>query len=291
MTVTDTEPVGRLAPLGPRAAGTRRAVRTGRRRRHGPGMRLLLGVGGTLVFLAVLELVARSGVIVDQKYLPPVSSVLVRAVQLAGDGTFRGDVGATMQAWALALLVAMVIGIPAGVLLATSRISYAVSSSLIAAVRPIPAVALIPIALLVWGNGTSMKVGLAVFGILWPILFNTMYGVHDVDPVARETARSYGIRRVHVLWRVVLPSAAPFILTGIRIAASLALVIIVSTELFAGASTGIGAFVLLASSGGADTATVMAGAVWAGFLGVVINALLIKVDDRYFRWSRRGETA
>jgi NitT/TauT family transport system permease protein len=254
-------------------------------------MRLLLGVGGTLVFLAVLELVARSGVIVDQKYLPPVSSVLVRAVQLAGDGTFRGDVGATMQAWALALLVAMVIGIPAGVLLATSRISYAVSSSLIAAVRPIPAVALIPIALLVWGNGTSMKVGLAVFGILWPILFNTMYGVHDVDPVARETARSYGIRRVHVLWRVVLPSAAPFILTGIRIAASLALVIIVSTELFAGASTGIGAFVLLASSGGADTATVMAGAVWAGFLGVVINALLIKVDDRYFRWSRRGETA
>lgn len=288
MTVTHTEGAGRLAPARPPAANPGRGVRPSGRRHHGPGMRLLLGAGGTVVFLGILEVIARSGVIVDQKYLPPVSSVLVRAAKLAGDGTFRSDVGSTMEAWALAMVVAMGIGIPVGVLLATSRISYVVTSSLIAAVRPIPAVALIPLALLVWGNGTGMSVGLAVFGILWPVLFNTMYGVHDVDPVARETARSYGIRGVRVLWRVVLPSAAPFILTGIRIAASLALVIIVSTELFAGASSGIGAFVLLASSGGADTTTVIAGAVWAGFIGVVINAVLIKVDNRYFRWARRG---
>lgn len=289
MAVTDTGPKTVLAPRGPTTVAVNRKRSPKVRRPYSTSTGVLLGIGGTLFILLLAEIVARSGLIIDQRYLPPISEVLVKSIQLASDPSFLGDVGSTMAAWVLALLIAMVIGIPAGIALASSRIGYVASSSLIAAIRPIPAVALIPVALLVSGNGLGMKVTLAVFGIIWPILFNTIYGVRDVDPVARETARIYNLRGFRMIRHVILPTAAPFILTGVRIAASLAFIIIVSTELFAGASRGIGAFILLASSGGGDTTTVIAGATWAGFIGVVINILLVHVDKRFFRWSRRGE--
>lgn len=273
-------------PKRPRRRGAKRSSAP-----YSARKKLMLGIGGTLFFLLIAEVVTRTGLIVDQKYLPPVSSTLMEAARLIIDPSFLGDVAATMSAWVVAVAMAMVIGVPLGILLATSKASYALSSSVIAAIRPIPAVALIPLALLVWGNGMPIKVGLALFGIIWPILFNTMYGVHDIDPIARDSARSYGIRRGRFLRRVVLPSTAPFILTGLRIAASLAFIIIVSTELFAGTRDGIGSFILLTSSSGGETKTVIAGALWAGVIGVLINIVLVQIDDRAFRWAHRGENA
>jgi NitT/TauT family transport system permease protein len=266
-------------------------------RRHGAGvvgegsrakrMRIVLGVGGTLGILLIAELFTRSGILGEDS-LPPVSTVLRRAVELGGDSAFLADVGATLLAWAVSLTVASIVAIPCGVALALSRLGYAASSSVINALRPVPGVALIPLAILVWGNGLGLKVGLTVFSIVWPILFNTMYGVHDVDPVAKETARSFGMRRLRLLRHVTLPSAAPFILTGIRVAASVAFIVVVGTELFAGAQDGIGAFLLANTSGGGDIATTMAGAFWAGALGLIINVLLSYLDRRFFRWARRG---
>ncbi|WP_104177536.1 ABC transporter permease [Cryobacterium sp. Y50] len=249
--------------------------------------KLVYGVSGAIGFLLIAEMVSRLG-IVDEKYLPHASTVIVRALQLIVDPVFLQEVGWTLWGWALSLVLAAVIAIPAGVALASSKLAYAASSSVINALRPIPAVALIPLAILVWGQGTEMKVMLTTFGIIWPVLFNTIYGVRDVDPVVKETARSFGIPRFAILKEVVLPSAAPFILTGIRIAASLGLVIIVGAELVAGATSGIGSFILQASSAGDDVATVLAGAIWAGVLGLAINGILSLVDRRFFRWVRRG---
>ncbi|MGY1812298.1 ABC transporter permease [Blastococcus sp. SYSU D00820] len=263
--------------------------RTDPRRRRASLSRLAYGLAGTLGILAIAELASRTGLI-DPEFLPPVSTVLGRAVELGGDTAFLADVGSTLLAWGLALLVATVIAVPCGVALALSKLGYTASSPVINALRPIPGVALIPLAILVWGNGLGMKVGLTVFSIVWPILFNTMYGVHDVDPVAKETARSFGMRRLRLLRHVILPSAAPFILTGIRVAASVAFIVVVGTELFAGTRDGIGAFLLANTSGGGDLATTMAGAFWAGALGLIINVVLARIDHRFFRWTRRGVT-
>jgi NitT/TauT family transport system permease protein len=241
------------------------------------------------MILLVAELVARSGVLGDD--LPAASTVLWRAAELGGDPAFLADVRATLLAWGVALALATVIAVPCGVVLALSRVGYAASSPVINALRPIPGVALIPLAILVWGNGLNMKVGLTVFSIVWPILFNTMYGVHDVDPVAKDSAKSFGMRGLRLLRHVVLPSAAPFILTGIRVAASVAFIVVVGTELFAGAQDGIGAFLLANTSGGGDLATTMAGAFWAGALGLIINLCLARLDHRFFRWTRRGSAA
>lgn len=273
----------------PGAKASERRARSGRppAERSTRLKRIAYGTGGVLGFAALSQIVAWTGLI-EERYLPSASTVAVEAVELILRPSFLADVGSTLAGWFLALLIASAISIPFGILLGSSRISYLASSSIINLIRPIPAVALIPLAALVWGNGIWMKVGLTVFGIVWPILFNTIYGVRDVEPVAKETAQTFGIRGLGIFKLVVLPSAAPFILTGIRVAASLGLVIVVGTELFAGSNSGIGAYILAATTGGGDTTTVIAGALWAGVLGVTINAILGAVDRRYFRWARKG---
>ena len=97
--------------------------------------------------------------------------------------------------------------------------------------RPIPSVALIPLAILLLGRGIDMRVALVAYASAWPILFNTITGVREVDPQARDTARAYGFNAGEVLARVTLPAAAPFIATGVRISAGIALILAVSTEL------------------------------------------------------------
>ncbi|WP_316043503.1 ABC transporter permease [Actinomadura sp. CNU-125] len=121
--------------------------------------------------------------------------------------------------------------------------------------------------------------------VLWPILINTLYALRDVDPVAKETLRSFGFGTPSVLWRVSLPSAAPFIVTGVRIAASVALVVVISTELFAGGWDGIGIYLSDTQSGGGRTDLLLAGAFWAGLLGLLANGLLLAIERIAFRWN------
>ena len=83
--------------------------------------------------------------------------------------------------------------------------------------RPIPSVALVPLAVLIYGVGLESKVFLAAFASFWPLFVQTLYGVQDVDPVATDTARSFGLGRFERLWRIKLPSAVPYIATGLRI--------------------------------------------------------------------------
>ena len=143
--------------------------------------------------------------------------------------------------------------------------------------RPIPSVALIPLAILIYGRGTEMKVSLVVFACVWPILFNTIYGMHAVDPVAADTARVFGLGRLQTAARVHLRSASPFIFTGIKIAAGIAVILAVSAELLAGGSEGIGIRMLESASVG-DQLTVYAITIVAGLLGLVLVGVLGVVD-------------
>jgi NitT/TauT family transport system permease protein len=146
-------------------------------------------------------------------------------------------------------------------------------------------VALIPLAILVYGQGAQMKIALVVYACVWPIFFNTIYGVRDVEPLAKETARIFRTSPVGVVTHVLLPSAAPFIATGIRIAAAIALIVTISAELLAGAASGIGSWILSMSSGGANLSLVYAGTIFAGALGLLLNALLVGVERRLFAWN------
>ncbi|NIJ10286.1 NitT/TauT family transport system permease protein [Saccharomonospora amisosensis] len=240
-------------------------------------------LAGLVAFLGVWELAARSG-LVPQRDVPPASVVLTRTVELLGQESFVRDVIASLLAWAIALGAATAIAVPAGLVLGSLPAVRVATRAIVEFLRPIPSVALIPLVILVIGGGPESKIALAIYAAIWPILYNTIYAFDEIDPLLIDTARSCGAGRSAVLATVALPHSAPFVFTGIRMSAAVALIVVVSTEFIAGASSGIGKFILESASGGGRMDLVLAGTVVAGVFGYLVNDGLERLGNRLFRW-------
>jgi NitT/TauT family transport system permease protein len=258
--------------------------RPGKRTRGlSPAYRWLLGLTGLAGLAAISEGLGRAG-IVHRDFLPPASTVLLRAAGLARDPVFMDNLASTAAAWAAGLAIAVVAGVPLGLLLGClPRLDTAVRAVL-EFLRPIPSVALIPLVGLILGTGLATEVTLIAYAATWPALFNTIYGLRGVNPIARDTLRAFGFGRLSVVWRVSLPYAAPFIATGVRLAAAVALILAIGTEILSGFGEGLGTFIAQAQQSIDGTADVLAGTVWAGALGLVINSVLVHGERRMFRW-------
>lgn len=256
----------------------------------GPGSqgKVVRGLIGVVAFVLLAQVLSVAGLI-SETALPPMFKVLTATAGLFVDPEFLGEVAATLKGAVTGLAVATGVAVPAGILLGSFRWANQAASAVVEFLRPIPSVALIPLAILIFGQGTEMKVSLVVYACIWPIFFNTIYGVRDVEPLAKETAKVFRIKPVRVLTHVLLPSAAPFVATGIRIAAAIALIVTISAELLAGAADGVGAWILRMSSGGANLALVYAGTIFAGLLGLAVNWLLVQGERRLFRWKSTGQ--
>lgn len=239
---------------------------------------------GLLGFFAVCEVISRIGIVPEQ-YLPPPSLVLARLVQLLATQSFLLDAVATVLAWAIALGISIVIAVPAGLLLGSVPVVRLATRAIIEFLRPIPSVALIPLAIVLIGGGPATKITLAIYAAVWPILFNTIYALDEIDPQLVDTARSFGFSRRRIMITVALPYTAPFVLTGIRLSAAIALIVVVSTEFLAGGSSGLGSFILDASNGAGRMDLVLAGTVLAGLFGFLINEALEQLHKRGLRWS------
>jgi len=249
---------------------------------------IVRGAIGVVLFVAAGEVIGRLG-LVSREDLPPPSDVLRTLWQMLTEEAFTSDVLITTGNWLVGLAVAIMIGVPAGLLLGSVPILNEAAQLAIDFLRPIPSVALIPLAILVFGTGTEMRVFVMVFASIWPILFNTIYGLKDVDPLAKETARSFGAGPVRVALTVSLPSAAPFVLTGIRLGATIALILEITAELLGGGGAGgIGKVINVATSGFGRMDVVLAAALVAGVIGVVANGLLELASRHGFPWAHLG---
>ncbi|WP_308169769.1 ABC transporter permease [Acrocarpospora catenulata] len=246
------------------------------------GSTVLRGVAGVTGLLVVLEAAGRTGLL-DTTYLPLASTVLARAGELAVDPEFLADAGASVEAWFWALALTVALAVPAGLLLGVARPAEVAVRPLVEFLRPIPSVALIPLAILLFQDQMHMRMSVAVYAATWPVLINTIYGVRDVDPLAKETLRSFGFGPAAVVLRVVLPSAAPFIALGVRLAASVAIILVVTAEVVAGGTGGVGVFINRAGSGN-RVDQMMAATAWVGLFGIAVNALLVGAEKRLFRW-------
>ncbi len=183
-------------------------------------------------------------------------------------------------------LIAVVGGVAVGTAIGLVRNLADYLSPAIEFVRAIPPPALIPPFLVLFGLGSEMKVALIAVGVVWPILLNTIDGVRSVDPVLVDTGRAFRTRRVRRLAFIVLPSAAPRIFAGLRVSLSLALILMVISEMVA-ATGGIGFTILQAERGFAIT-EMWAGIVLLGVLGYVLNALLLVAERHLLAWHRRA---
>ena len=249
--------------------------------------RAVRGLIGLLAFGVVWEAAVAAGLL-PARFLPPPSVVLAGVVELFAQDAFLRDVVATVLAWAIALGVAVAVAVPAGLVLGGVPGVRAASRVLVEFLRPIPSVALIPLVVLLVGGGPEAKITLAVYAATWPVLYNTLYAVGGIDPVLRDTARTCGAGPLRTMLAVALPHAAPSVFTGVRMAAAIALIVVVSTEFLAGASRGIGNVVLTASSGAGRSDLVLAATLAAGAVGILINEGLERLGERLFGRSTRS---
>ncbi|MTD56683.1 ABC transporter permease subunit [Amycolatopsis sp. RM579] len=242
---------------------------------------------GLAAFLAVWEAVGRSGV-VKAGVLPPPSIVLGQFFRLFGDPRFLTDAASTLLSWVITMLLATVIAVPLGILLGGVKPLRLITGPLIEFLRPLPTVALIPLAILVLGSGAQTKIALATFASAWPILFNTMYAFGEIDRQVLDTARAFRTSRLRTAYAVILPSVAPFVMTGLRLSAAVGLIVLVSTEFLTGNSVGVGQYVYFWGSSALRMDIVLAGTVFVGLVGYLVNIGLLGVQRRWLGWSAAG---
>ena len=240
-------------------------------------------------FLALWEFVSRAGVI-SELDLPSMTTTFDKLWEFLNTRDFWAAFAQTVRGWAVGLAVATGLAVPLGIFLGTTDFAARALRVPIEFMRPIPSAALIPLLFLTLGTTLKSEVFLAAFGAFWPLLVQTMYGVRDVDPLAIDTARSFGVGRLERLYRITLPSSVPYIATGLRISSTVALILAFTAELFMG-TPGLGQKVNEASSYGLHE-DLYAYAVATGFLGVAIHLVMTSLERRALRWhpSQREAT-
>jgi ABC-type nitrate/sulfonate/bicarbonate transport system permease component len=246
----------------------------------------LYPVLGILGAAAVVEFVSRTNIL-PNRYFPPASTVAQQFAELVVTSGFWDSVLSTLEGWALGLAASTALAIPLGLAMGTSQLFYRATRPLVEFLWPIPAVALIPLALLLFGRTLETKVFLVVLTCFWPILLHTVDGAHSTEPLALKTARAFRIPRRGRFWHIVLPSALPSIATGIRIGAAAALILAIVAELLVGVP-GLGREILLAQQSGQPTA-VYAYIFATGILGWVLMLGFTVVERRMLR--AQGEFA
>jgi ABC-type nitrate/sulfonate/bicarbonate transport system permease component len=220
----------------------------------------------------------------DTYYLPPLTDILETFADTWLFERVGSDVVPSLLRMGAGYAIAVVVAISAGLLLGMSRRARRAAAPIVEFLRAIPPPALLPFAILVIGVGNSMKVFIIAFVCIWPILLNTIDGVTGVDPTLRDTTRVYGIDGGDRVLRVMLPAAAPQIFAGMRTSLSLALILMVISEMVA-STNGIGYFVLQSQRTFAIP-EMWSGILLLGILGYTLNGIFVLIERRVLRWHR-----
>lgn len=235
---------------------------------------------GIAVAVLVWQLLTGSGVL-DPTIFPTVPAFLRSAA-----GSWRTLLAATLgtlATWALGTAVGTVLGIVLGVLAGVSSLADSLSDLVVRALRPLPSVALIPVAVLVAGLGLLMTSSLVALATFWPVFVNTRYATRQVEPRLLDSGRAVGFGRWALVVRVVVPATAPAVVTGVRVAIGIGVVVAVAVQLVT-ASGGLGGYVLQAQVDGLVD-RVWVGAVAGALLGYGLSALAALLASALMPWQ------
>nr|MDT0661983.1 ABC transporter permease subunit [Micromonospora sp. DSM 115978] len=248
----------------------------------------LLGTLGLLGFLLVWQLIPTLG-LVSSQYLPYVTDVFARLFEELRDLAFWRRLGLTMTSWAIGLAIATCAAVTLGTIIGLVPFLRRATHTTVEFLRPIPSVALIPLAVLMFGLQMRAALVIIIYASFWQVFVQVIYGVADVDTVARDTARSFALTRRERLAYLVLPTALPYLMTGLRLAAAVALILAVTAEMVIG-NPGLGRMIELSRSAG-DAVGLYALVVVTGLLGLLVNLVFRFIERRSLAWhqSVRGE--
>ncbi|MFT4306031.1 MAG: ABC transporter permease subunit [Microbacterium sp.] len=242
--------------------------------------RILLGVAGFAVLLGGWQLASTGEA--TQRALPGVGETAAHAVALLGAGQTWVQIGETLWIAVLGLLLGIAGGVVVGVVIGLSTTAMHATRFALDFLRPIPAIVILPLVMLLLGPTTQMAVFLSFFAVILPAIAQVAAGVDDVDPVAAATARSFGMSRAEVIWRVVLPSTSAHIGTAVRVSAPISLMIVTIAGLLGGAP-GLGRQLALAQTTG-RFADLIAYVVILGVLGLLVQIATESLERRLLHW-------
>lgn len=252
---------------------------------RGRSVALALEVGAPLVLLAVWWTASSSS---ESLYFPALRDIVQAFADLWLFERLSSDILPSLGRMTAGYLAAAAIGILGGLALGSwPRVLRAVEP-LVDFLRSVPPPALLPLAIVLFGIGNAMKIFIIVLVCVWPVLLNTVDGVRAMDPTMAAMARVYRVTGLERLRTVTLPAAAPQIFAGLRTSLSLALIMMVVSEMIA-SSNGIGHFVIEAQRTFAVT-DMWAGILLIGILGYLINAGFVLLERRVLRWYHASRT-
>jgi NitT/TauT family transport system permease protein len=262
-----------LAPPAPPRATPRRTRRFNRK--------LVTSWIGVAALLALWQILPTEG-LVDKTFLPPLTNVLDAWWQLASSGELWTDVHASLQRSLTGFGIALAAGIPLGLLIGWYPIAAELLSPVLAIFLNTAAIALLPVFTLVLGIGETSKISIIVYASVWPILYNTISGVRNVDPLLIKSARSLGLSHLRLFQKVILPAAVPTIFTGVRLAGAASILVLITTEMV-GAKAGLG-YLILNSQFNFQIPQMYAGILTVSAIGVLFNYLLLSLERRFSTW-------
>ncbi|MCU1679584.1 MAG: ssuC [Amycolatopsis sp.] len=241
------------------------------------------GSAAIVVFLALWEIVPRYALDESTRvFLPPFHEDVQALWALTLDGQLAAHLEASITRSAAGFAIAVVIAVPLGLLIGWYRPLAAFLNPLLELVRNTAALALLPVFTLILGIGELSKITLVVYACIWPVLLNTIAGVNTVDPLLIKSARSLGLSSGRLFRKVILPSAVPTIFTGLRMAASYSILVLIAAEMV-GAKAGLG-YLINNAQVNFQIPQMYAGIIAVSVLGLVVNQVFVAIERRFSTW-------
>ncbi len=243
-----------------------------------------LGLVAPVVFLGLIalwELGSQTGVI-GSLVLPAPSAAFAAFLQLIETGNLWKHLGASLQRLIVGWTAGTLLGIAVGLAIGLFSLARAGLLPLVSAIFPIPKIALLPLFIIWFGIGEGSKIATILFGTFFPTVIATYGGVDAVDRTLIRMGQSFGLSWRSIVLKIVVPGALPAILSGFRISASIAIVLLVAAEMI-GAEFGVGAYILLAGSFMA-TDQLIAGVALLSVMGLTMAWLIGKAERYFLRW-------
>jgi ABC-type nitrate/sulfonate/bicarbonate transport system permease component len=274
MSASDTADIGKAAARSV-DIGEEARLRAKRRDR-------IISIASPLGLLLAWELAAQAGVI-DVRFFPAPSSIIRTLIQMAGTGELFDNVLISLQRIVLGFLLGGVPAVGIGIAMGLWRPIRALVDPLIVATYPIPKSSLLPLILLIFGLGEMSKVVMVAIGVFYPVAINATAGVLQINSIYLDVGKSFKASRWDTFRTIALPGALPFIMTGVKLGAGLALILIAIAEMV-GAKSGIGYMIWSAWETFA-VAKMYVGLFVIALIGFAISLVLNEVERWIIRWK------
>jgi len=249
--------------------------------------RLLQAAASPLLLLTMWEIAVRTGAL-DSRFFPAPTAIIGELVQLLASGELVRDLGWTTQRVAIGFLLGAVPGIVLGLMLGLSPLLNALLRPIIAAIYPVPKIALFPLVMMVFGLGETSKWAIVAIAVFFQVFFSTLAGVVNIDPIYLDVARNFEASRLQTYRTIALPAAMPYVLTGCQLGLGMALIVVVVAEQF-GTKNGLG-YLIWRSWQVFEVRDMFVGLMAVALLGSALQWLMIRLEHGLVRWKPRSNS-